>query len=211
MFLPGPISLLRLSPPSSVIYLLNFFGRDCNSQSTWPGASNTARRPDFLQALGQTHQISKGRYDEVPAGFQTNKRRILMRSTKWTRRMVVQGIICALGIGAAYADAPAPKWYDSTTLSGYVQGNYVGNLSKDTPQTNQLRAFDPNQGFGLPQAQLKLSKPAADDSAGFVVKLLAGTNAAVIPSQGGNTDTNFDLEEANMTFNVPKVKGLTFT
>ena len=134
-----------------------------------------------------------------------------MRSTKWTRRMVVQGIICALGIGAAYADAPAPKWYDSTTLSGYVQGNYVGNLSKDTPQTNQLRAFDPNQGFGLPQAQLKLSKPAADDSAGFVVKLLAGTNAAVIHSQGGNTDTNFDLEEANMTFNVPKVKGLTFT
>jgi hypothetical protein len=120
-------------------------------------------------------------------------------------------VAVAAQAGLVFADAPAPKWYDSTSINGYIQGSYVGNLSKDTPQTNQLRAFDPNLGFGLPQAQLKISKPVADDSAGFVLKFLTGTNAGVIHSAGGGTDTNFDLEEANMTFNVPKVKGLTFT
>ena len=134
-----------------------------------------------------------------------------MRSSKWTRRAVVQVLICAVGVGTAYADAPAAKWYDSTTISGYIQGAYIGNLSKDTPQTNQLRTFDSNEGFGLPQAQLKISKPVADDSSGFVLKFLTGTNAGLIHSAGGNSDTNFDVEEANMTFNVPKVKGLTFT
>jgi hypothetical protein len=131
-----------------------------------------------------------------------------MRSSKWTRRAVVQGLILAVGVGTAYADAPAPKWYDSTSISGYIQGTYIGILGKET---SQLRPFDPNEGFGLPQAQLKISKPVADDSAGFVLKFLTGTNAQVIHSAGGNSDTNFDVEEANMTFNVPKVKGLTFT
>jgi hypothetical protein len=135
-----------------------------------------------------------------------------MRSTKWTKQLVVQGIIMVVAQGGiAFADAPAPKWYDSTTLSGYVQGTYIGNISKDTPKTNQLRAFDPDLGFGLPQAQLKLSRPVADDSAGFVVKFLTGTNAKLIHSTGLGTTEAFDLEEANMTFNVPKVKGLTFT
>src|SRR5512142_935272 len=134
-----------------------------------------------------------------------------MRSTKWTRKLVVQGLLCAVGVGTVYADAPAAKWYDSTTVSGYIQGTYVGNFSKDTPQTNQLRAFDPNFGFNLPQAQLKISKPVADDSAGFVLKFLTGTNAGVIHSAGLGSDNSFDLEEANMTFNVSKVKGLTFT
>src|SRR5450631_2051369 len=98
-----------------------------------------------------------------------------MRSTKWTKRIVVQGMIMAIAqASVAFADAPAAKWYDSTTISGYIQGAYVANFSKDTPQTNQLRAFDPNLGFGLPQAQLKLFKPVADDSAGFVLKFLTG-------------------------------------
>ncbi len=131
-----------------------------------------------------------------------------MRSSKWTRRAVVQVLICAVGVGTAYADAPAAKWYDSTTISGYIQGTYIGILGKET---SQLRAFDPNEGFGLPQAQLKISKPVADDSAGFVLKFLTGTNAGTIHSLGLGSDNSFDVEEANMTFNVPKVKGLTFT
>jgi len=134
-----------------------------------------------------------------------------MRSSRWTKRIVVQGLLTVVAVGTAYADAPAPKWYDSTSVNGYVQGTYVGNISKDTPQTNQMRAFDPNEGFGLPQAQLKISKPVADDSAGFIVKFMAGSNAGAIHSAGLGTDNSFDLEEANMTFNVPKVKGLTFT
>ena len=32
-----------------------------------------------------------------------------MRSSKWTRRAVVQVLICAVGVGTAYADAPAAQ------------------------------------------------------------------------------------------------------
>src|ERR1700690_500323 len=57
-----------------------------------------------------------------------HKRRTHMRSTKWKRRAVVQGLILAVGVGTVYADAPAPKWYDTIGLSGYLQSSYVGNL-----------------------------------------------------------------------------------
>src|SRR5471030_1445876 len=138
----------------------------------------------------------------------TKKGELIMRSKKWTKRLIVQGLLSAVVAqsGIAFADAPAPKWYDSTTVSGYVQGTYVGNLSKDTPQTNQLRAFDPGLGFGLPQAQLKLSKPVADDSAGFVVKFLTGTNAQAIHSTGLGTsslkDSNGDTTTLNESFDL---------
>jgi hypothetical protein len=40
---------------------------------------------------------------------------------------------------------------------------------------------------------------------------LTGHDAQFIHSAGLGTDTSFDVEEANLTFNVPKVKNLTFT
>jgi hypothetical protein len=130
-----------------------------------------------------------------------------MSSMTWKKGIIVMTAVAAQA-GLAFADAPAAKWYDSTTINGYIEGTYIGAFGKEN---QQLRAFDPNEGFGLPQAQLKISKPVADDSAGFTLKMLTGTNAGVIHSAGLGTDNSFDLEEANMTFNVPKVKGLTFT
>src|SRR4051812_32211816 len=51
-----------------------------------------------------------------------------MRSTKWSKRIVVQGLLTAMvGMsGKAYADA---KWYDGIGLSGYLQSSYVANLN----------------------------------------------------------------------------------
>lgn len=144
-----------------------------------------------------------------------------MSGSKWMKKLVVQSVVSLLVSvsGKAYADAPAPKWYDTTTIGGFVQGSYVGNLSKDTPQTNQLRVYDSNNGFNLNQAQLHMAKPVGDDGYGFNVKFLGGHDAQLIHSTGlGNTvaggttvSESFDVEEANLTFAIPKVKGLTFT
>ena len=137
-----------------------------------------------------------------------------MKHLEDKRKYVLSGMLVsglALG-GQCYADAPAARWYDSTTIGGYVQGSYVGNLSKDTPNKNQLRVYDQDQGFNLNQAQLHIYKPVADDSAGFSVKLLTGKDAGFIHSAGlGTESTSFDVEEANLTYNVPKVKNLSLT
>ncbi|MFA5975116.1 MAG: DUF3138 family protein [Elusimicrobiota bacterium] len=137
-----------------------------------------------------------------------------MKNRKWSRCAVTLGVWAVLGSTAeiVFADTAAPKWHESTVIGGYVQGSYVGNLSKDTPQTNQLRVYDANNGFNLNQAQLRLSKPVDEAGAGFSVKLLAGHDAGFIHSAGlGTESSSFDLEEANLTFKVPKVQNLTFT
>lgn len=133
-----------------------------------------------------------------------------MRSSMTVKQFVMLSLVGTVGLSGG--PVLAAGWYDTVTLGGYVQGSYVGNLSKDTPRTNQLRVYDSANGFNLNQVQLRLYKPVAEDSSGFNIKLLAGRDAASIHSAGlGTESTSFDVEEANLTFNVPKVKNLTFT
>lgn len=113
-----------------------------------------------------------------------------MRRSKWTKRMLVQGIIYAVGIGTAYADAPAPKWYDVLGLSGYLQSSYVGNLENSPRNTgNQGRQFDTSgNSFSLNTFLLQIAKPVGDsDHYGFTVRLRAGQDAQLLntPSAGG--------------------------
>lgn len=122
-----------------------------------------------------------------------------MRSTKWTKRMVVQGLICAVGIGTAYADAPAPKWYDTIGLSGYLQSSYVGNLANSSSNPgNQGRQFDTNGNtFSLNTFLLQIAKPVGDsDHYGFTVRLRAGSDAAALPGSKGD----LAVQEAYLTY-----------
>jgi putative OmpL-like beta-barrel porin-2 len=138
-----------------------------------------------------------------------------MRSAKWKRRMVVQGLICAVGVGTAYADAPAPKWYDTYSVGGYIEGSYVGNLNDPSTKTNTDRIFDQeSNSFNLNMFHLNFSKPMGDDNYAFTGKIHSGRDARVIKSAGTpSTPTNpdFDIEEAYVTVAVPKMKQLTFT
>jgi hypothetical protein len=124
-----------------------------------------------------------------------------MRSAKWTKRLVVQGMIMAVAqAGIAFADAPAPKWYDTIGLSGYLQSSYVGNL-EDSPEnkTNVGRQFDTNgNSFSLNTFLLQIAKPVGDsDHYGFTVRLRAGEDATTLPASGG---TDFAVQEAYMTY-----------
>ncbi len=128
-----------------------------------------------------------------------------MRSTKWTKRLVVQGIIVAMAqAGIAYADAPAAKWYDTIGLSGYLQSSYVGNLNSPhdgsgAKVTNTGRQFDTDSnGFNLNRFLLQIAKPVGDsDHYGFTVRLAAGSDATVLPGSNGS---DLAVQEAYLTY-----------
>jgi hypothetical protein len=140
-----------------------------------------------------------------------------MRSKTLKRRLVVQGLICAMGVGTAYADAPAPKWSDVLSLSGYLEGSYVGNLS--SPQKPLANAATPNvdrifdqetNSFNLNAFHLQIAKPVGDDGYGFTAKLHTGRDARIIKSVGTAGAQDFDLQEAYLTY-VPNVLGKKLT
>jgi hypothetical protein len=127
-----------------------------------------------------------------------------MRRSTWSSTLAVA--VAVLASSVVRADE---KWYDAIAIGGHVQGSYVGSLGKDIPQTNQLRGYDTNPGFNLNQAQIRIAKPVGDDGYGFGIKLLAGSDAKVLHSNGLGTPTDpVDLEEAYVN---TKWKQLTFT
>src|ERR1017187_1782433 len=105
-----------------------------------------------------------------------------MRRSKWSKRLVVQGIIIAVAqAGIAFADAPAPKWYDTIGLSGYLQSSYVGNLENSPLNPGNVgRQFDTNGNtFSLNTFLLQIAKPVGDsDHYGFTVRLRTGSDAS---------------------------------
>jgi len=116
-------------------------------------------------------------------------------------------------VGTAWADAPAPKWYDTIGLSGYVQESYTGNLNNPLSKTNKGRQFDvDSNSFMTNAAMLNIIKPVGDsDHYGFVARLMAGRNAHILAnSTNGNSDASLFLQEAYMTYALPALTKLQF-
>ncbi len=135
-----------------------------------------------------------------------------MRSKTWTKKFVVQGLICAVGVGTAYADAPAAKWYDTLSLSGYVEGSYVNNLNNPSTRTNGARIFDvESNSFNQNAYHLQAAKAMGDDGYGFTAKMHAGRDARIIKSAGTAGATDFDVQEAYLTVATPSLKALTWS
>ena len=124
-----------------------------------------------------------------------------MSGTKWQKKLVVQGLL-ALFVSMsskAYADAPAPKWYDTIGMSGYLQGSYVGNLENSSHNTgNTGRQFDTNGNtFSLNSFLLQIAKPVGDsDHYGFTVRLRTGSDASSLAGSAGE----FAIQEAYATY-----------
>jgi hypothetical protein len=136
-----------------------------------------------------------------------------MRSAKWRQRLVVQGLIMAVAQGSvAFADAPAPKWYDTIGLSGYLQTSYTGNLDDSSRNTTSTgRTFDTNgNSFNLNRFLLQIAKPVGDsDHYGFTVRMAAGQDATVLNSAAGwNATSDFNVQEAYMTYAIPSLTKL---
>src|ERR1035437_3163139 len=145
----------------------------------------------------------------TPIFFYKIKGGLIMSSKTWTRKIVIQGLLTALigTTGKVYGDAPAPKWYDSVGLSGYLESSYVGNLNAPASRTNAGRVFDvESNSFNLNAFHLQIAKPVSDDGYGFTVKLHTGRDARVIKSAGTTGAQDFDVQEAYGTY-VPNILG----
>ena len=120
-----------------------------------------------------------------------------MRSTMWTKKVVVQGLLGALVSTAGTLQAAG--WYDSIGLSGYAQTSYVGNLN--TPKTatgakasNVGRQFDTeSNGFSFNTFLLQIARPVSDNY-GFTVRLRTGQDATVYPG------SSFGVQEGYLTY-----------
>jgi len=124
-----------------------------------------------------------------------------MRRSK-LKGLMVKGVITALAAqaGIAFADAPAPKWYDTIGLSGYLQSSYVGNLENSSHNLGNVgRQFDTNgNSFSLNTFLLQIAKPVGDsDHYGFTVRLRTGSDASALPGSNGS---DFAVQEAYMTY-----------
>ena len=105
-------------------------------------------------------------------------------------------ILCSTN---AFGDAPAPKWYDTIGLSGYLQSSYVGNLENSSSNKGNVgRQFDTNGNtFSLNTFLLQIAKPVGDsDHYGFTVRLRTGSDAAALPGSTGD----LAVQEAYMTY-----------
>jgi len=122
----------------------------------------------------------------------------------FSRGFAVAFVSVVAGMSArAFADAPAPKWYDTIGLSGYLQSSYVGNLEdSDRNKTNVGRQFDTNgNSFSLNTFLLQIAKPVGDsDHYGFTVRLRAGQDAAALNTATGSGGGNFAVQEAYLTY-----------
>src|ERR1017187_5480291 len=128
-----------------------------------------------------------------------------MRSKTWTRKLVVQGLLTAVigTTGKVYGDAPAPKWYDTIGLSGYLQSSYVGNLENSPSNPGNVgRQFDTNGNtLSLNTFLLQIAKPVGDsDHYGFTVRLRTGQDASALNAATGSGGGNFAVQEAYMTY-----------
>lgn len=121
---------------------------------------------------------------------------MLSMRKRWTSLML-GGILSTFALaGTSFADAP--------TVSGFIDTTYNYNFNKPYTQANELRSFDSKaNSFLLNAAQLQIAGTAGD--AGYVVKFLGGTDAAVITSVNELTQMdNFEVEEAYLTYKCPK-------
>jgi len=107
-----------------------------------------------------------------------------MRSSHW--KYVVPGLMMAAA-SMAYADAPAPKWYDTIAMSGYLQGSYTGNFEASPEnKSSQGRQYDTNSNsFNFNTFLLQIAKPVGDsDHYGFTVRLRTGQDASALSGAG---------------------------
>jgi hypothetical protein len=97
-------------------------------------------------------------------------------------------------------------------MSIYVQGGYLYNFRNPDSQENGLRVFDHKaNSFTLDLAQLVFTKEPPAGGVGYKLKLSAGETAKWIHSRGlGNTNDEFDLTEAYVSYVAPVGKGLRF-
>lgn len=125
--------------------------------------------------------------------------------------------VAAGPLPAEPGDPPAPKWTDGIALRAFVSASFSHNFERPASATNQLRAFDTDDGsIRLDVASLVLERHAEKPGeAGFRLDALAGALARATAASGLFRDPatgeaeDFDLLQAYVRWVAPVGSGLT--
>src|SRR4051794_14055507 len=126
-----------------------------------------------------------------------------------TRGSILRGMgmcLSAVTMLAGYvaADTSAPS------VSGFVDTTYMYNFNTPNTQTTELRSFDQKDNtFSINAAQVAVTGTMGD--AGYVVKLLGGSDARMISPVDADSAANSNrsivsIEEAYMSYTCPITK-----
>jgi hypothetical protein len=116
------------------------------------------------------------------------------------------------------AAGPAPKWFETIDVNGFVSASWGRNFNDPASGANELRAFDVENGsITLDVASLVVRKEAGKPGeTGFRVDALAGSSVpGVTAAEGLFRDEesgeagDFDLLQAYVTWVAPVGRGLT--
>ncbi|MBV9080803.1 MAG: porin [Elusimicrobia bacterium] len=127
------------------------------------------------------------------------------------RGNVLRGLGTLLVVGMV-AGISFAEGTSAPVVNGFVDTTYMYNFNRPADQKTELRSFDQNDNnFSLNGAQIAVTGTMED--VGYTVKLLAGSDAAVIAplsstAAGATNNVDFTVEEGYFTYKCP-VTGIT--
>ena len=110
------------------------------------------------------------------------------------------------------AVAPQAKWIEEIAVNAFVSTGYLYNFNRPATSANSYRVFDfSHNSFNLDVAELVLQiAPSKPNDAGFRVDFVAGNSIPQIAKSQDQTVTQFDLQQAFVSYIAPVGSGLRF-
>ena len=107
---------------------------------------------------------------------------------------------------------PAPKWFDDIAVNAFVSTSYQYNTNRPDAGTNSYRVFDfSHNTFNVDVAELVVQMaPSKPNDAGFRLDFVLGSSIPKVAKSQDENVTQFDLQQAFVSYIVPLGTGLRF-
>jgi hypothetical protein len=113
---------------------------------------------------------------------------------------------------ASGAAAPSPKWFDELAVNAFVSTSYQYNTNRPDAGTSSYRVFDfSHNAFNVDVAELVVQMaPTKSNDAGFRLDFVLGNSIPQVAKSQDQTNTQFDLQQAFVSYIAPVGSGLRF-
>ncbi len=126
--------------------------------------------------------------------------------------LLIAVFVCSFGVNSASAEE-ALEWFKEIQINGFVSSAYNYNLNRPDDSMNRIRIFDTDDNsFKLDVAELVFQKEAVNPgNVGFRIDLMYGYSVPenIHSSSTGTQSSDFDLQQAYVSYNAPIGNGLT--
>jgi hypothetical protein len=110
------------------------------------------------------------------------------------------------------AAAPIPKWFDEIAVNAFVSTSYQYNTNRPDGGASSYRVFDfSHNTFNVDVAELVVQMaPSKPNDAGFRLDVVLGNSIPHVAKSQDQTVTQFDLQQAFVSYIAPVGSGLRF-